>query len=85
MVLDIDDAGEFTATDEEVREALEEAADEVGESVERVKEGVEHILSSGTGAATNEGVAGTGMSENEDAESDPRLEAVELYKLRREI
>lgn len=85
MVLEVEGGGEFTASDEEVRQALEEAAEEVGETVERVEEGVEHMLSSGTGAATNEGVAGASVSENEDSESDPRLEAIELYKLRRQI
>ncbi len=85
MVLDIEGAGDFTASDDEVREALEEAAEEVGEPVDTVEEDVEYILSSGTGAATNEGVAGAGMADNENAESDPRLEAIELYKLRRQI
>jgi hypothetical protein len=85
MVLDVEGGAELTASDDEVREALEEAAEAVGESVENVKEGVEHILSSGTGAATNEAVAGTGVSENDEAETDPRLEAIELYKLRRQI
>ncbi len=85
MPLDVGDSDDFIASEDEIQQALEEAAEETGETVEAVAEGVEHIMTSGTGAATNEGVAGAGAVDNEDTESDPRLEAIELYKLRREI
>ena len=84
-MLDIEESEEFTASEEEIESALEEAAEETGETVEAVAEGVEHIMTSGTGVATNEGVAGAGAVDNDDTESDPRLEAIELYKLRRQI
>ncbi|MDY7082249.1 MAG: hypothetical protein SXQ77_07575 [Halobacteria archaeon] len=76
---------DFTASDEEIQEALEEAAEDLGKSVEEISEEVAYILDSGTGTANNEGVAGTGASANPDAEKDPRLEALEVYKLRQEI
>jgi hypothetical protein len=82
---DIDHGGELTASDDEVREAVEQAAEDLGESVADVAEAVAHILTSGTGASTNEGVGGAAVGDNSDAASDPRLEALELYRLRREL
>jgi len=82
---DIEGGGEFTATDDEVREALEETAEELGRPVEDVEEEVAYILDSGTGTATNEGVGGVAVGSNASAASDPRLEALEVYKLNEQL
>lgn len=78
---DISGGAAFTASDEEIAEALRDAAEELDESVETVETEVAYILDSGTGMATNEGVGGAAVDANATAESDPRLEAIELYKL----
>ncbi|MFB6142899.1 MAG: hypothetical protein ABEJ30_06105 [Halorientalis sp.] len=78
---DIDGGGEFTASDEAVQEALRETAEELGRPVEEVEEEVAYILDSGTGTATNEGVGGASVGSNDTAASDPRLEALEVYRL----
>ncbi|SEO27768.1 hypothetical protein SAMN05216388_1010117 [Halorientalis persicus] len=82
---EIGGGGEFTASDDEIERALEAASDELGEPVETIAEEVAYILDSGTGSATNEGVAGTSVGANATAASDPRLEALELYKLNNRI
>ncbi|MFB6083288.1 MAG: hypothetical protein ABEJ94_03470 [Halorientalis sp.] len=82
---DIDGGGEFTASDEEIERALEAASEELGEPVETIEAEVAYILDSGTGSATNEGVAGTSVGANATAASDPRLEALEIYKLNERI
>lgn len=82
---EIDHGGDFAASDEEVREAVEEAAEDLGETVEHIAEEVAHILTSGTGASTNEGVGGAAVGDNSTAADDPRLEALELYTLQREL
>lgn len=82
---EIEGGAEFTASDEEIRQALEESADELGMSVEELSEEVAYILDSGTGVSNNEGVGGAALTDNPDAQKDPRLEALELYKLRKEI
>jgi hypothetical protein len=78
---DIGGGGEFTASDAEIEQALEDASEELGEAVETIEEAVAYILDSGTGSATNEGVGGTSVGANATASSDPRLEALEIYKL----
>lgn len=82
---EIEGGAEFTASDEEIREALEEASEELGMSVEELSREVAYILDSGTGVSNNEGVGGVALSDNPSAQKDPRLEALELYKLRKEI
>lgn len=82
---DIEGGGDFTATDEEVREALEATAEELGRPVEDVEEEVAYILDSGTGTATNEGVGVVAVGSNSSAASDPRLEALEVYKLNEQL
>ncbi|WP_336002691.1 hypothetical protein [Halorientalis halophila] len=82
---DIGGGGEFTASDEEIQEALEDASEELGQPVDDIEREVAYILDSGTGSATNEGVAGTSVGANASAASDPRLEALELYKLNERI
>lgn len=82
---EIEHGGDFAASDEEVREAVEEAAEDLGESVERIAEEVAHILTSGTGASTNEGVGGAAVGDNSTAADDPRLEALGLYRLQNEL
>lgn len=82
---DIEGSGEFTASDEEVREATEEAAEELGKPVDTVEEEVAYILDSGTGTATNEGVGGASVGSNASAQSDPRLEALEIYRLNEQL
>ncbi|WP_424019708.1 hypothetical protein ACOZ4N_09625 [Halorientalis pallida] len=79
------EGAEFTASDDEIDEAIEEAADDLGMAPEKVEEEVAYILDSGTGRANNEGVAGAAASDNEDTNNDPRLEALEMYKLRQEL
>ena len=79
------DGADFTASDDEIRAAVEEAADDLGMSPEKVEDEVAYILDSGTGRANNEGVAGAAASDNADTNDDPRLEALEMYKLRQEL
>ncbi|MFB6082912.1 MAG: hypothetical protein ABEJ94_01540 [Halorientalis sp.] len=79
------DGAEFTASDEEIEQAIEAAAEDLGMSPERVAEEVAYILDSGTGRANNEGVAGAAASDNADTNDDPRLEALEMFKLRQEL
>ncbi|RXK48430.1 hypothetical protein [Halorientalis pallida] len=79
------EGAEFTASDDEIDDAIEEAADDLGMPPEKVEEEVAYILDSGTGRANNEGVAGAAASDNEDTNNDPRLEALEMYKLRQEL
>jgi hypothetical protein len=83
-----DRGAEFTASDEEVEERIEEVADEVGQGVETVRENVEHMLdASGDNVSTsfNESVSGASLDHDEVGEGDPRLEALELYRLRQRI
>ena len=79
------EGADFTASDDEIEQAIEAAADDLGMSPEKVEEEVAYILDSGTGRANNEGVAGAAASDNEDTNNDPRLEALEMYKLRQEL
>ncbi|WP_299263008.1 hypothetical protein [Halorientalis sp.] len=79
------EGAEFTADDERIQEAVDEAADDLGMTPEKVEEEVAYILDSGTGRANNEGVAGAAAADNEDTDNDPRLEALEMFKLRQEL
>ncbi|MDY6778975.1 MAG: hypothetical protein SV760_00175, partial [Halobacteria archaeon] len=78
----------FTASEDEVEEAISEVADELGQSEEKVRSGIEDILDSADSEVStsfNESVAGTSFENDEVGEDDPRLEALELYKLRQKI
>lgn len=79
------EGAEFAASDEEVEQAIEEAAEELNMDPEELSEEVAYILDSGTGRANNEGVAGGATAVNQDTADDPRLEALEVYKLRQEL
>jgi hypothetical protein len=79
------EGAEFTADDEEVQAAVEDAATELGMDPETVSEEVAYILDSGSGRVNNEGVAGAAAAVNQDTADDPRLEALEVFKLRQEL
>ncbi|MFC6960822.1 hypothetical protein [Halocatena marina] len=81
---------EFTATDEEVDQAIETAAEELGESPEEVRENVAYIMDStfeeeGVSTSFNEMVSGASLQDDTGSTGDPRLEALELYKLRQKL
>lgn len=81
---------EFTATDEEVEKAIEETAEELGEPTEEVRENVAYIMDStfeeeGVSTSFNEMVSGTSLEDDVSSTGDPRLEALEMYKLRQRI
>lgn len=77
--------GEFPASDEEIEAAVNEAAEELGIDPETLEAEVAHILDTGTGSVTNEAVGGPTAVDNPDAAADPRLEAIELYTLQRQL
>lgn len=79
------EGADFTAPDEEIEAAVEEAAEELNMDVEHVHEEVAYILDSGSGRVNNEGVAGSAAAANSATNDDPRLEALEVFKLRQEI
>jgi hypothetical protein len=83
-----DRGAEFTASDDEVEERVREVAEDVGQDPETVRENVEHMLdASGDNVSTsfNESVSGESFDHDEVGEGDPRLEALELYRLRQSI
>lgn len=84
---ELDRGAEFTASDEEVEEAIVDAAEELDESVKTVRENVEYIMDQGEGISTsfNESVSGASLDHDEVGTGDPRLEALEIYKLRKKI
>ncbi|SER09053.1 hypothetical protein [Natrinema salaciae] len=80
----------FTASDEDVREAIEDAAAELDRSVAEVRENVAYIMDStfdddGVSTSFNESVSGASLEHDEVGTGDPRLEALELYKLRQRL
>jgi len=79
------EGADFTADDEAVEAAVEDTAAELGMDPEDVSEEVAYILDSGSGRVNNEGVAGAAAAVNEDTANDPRLEALEVFKLRQEL
>lgn len=79
------EGADFTAPDEEIEAAVADAADELNMDPERIHEEVAYILDSGSGRVNNEGVAGAAASANTEIHDDPRLEALELFKLRQEL
>ena len=79
------EGADFTASDEEIAAAVEDAAADLGMDPETVSEEVAYILDSGSGRVNNEGVAGAAVGSNADTADDPRLEALEGFKLRQEL
>ncbi|RBI59180.1 hypothetical protein DMJ13_23705 [halophilic archaeon] len=80
----------FTASDEEVDEAIAEAADELDESEEEVRNNVAYIMDStfeeeGVSTSFNEMVSGAALEDDVGSTGDPRLEALELYRLRKKL
>lgn len=80
----------FTASEEEVEAAIEEAADELGQSFEEVRENVAYIVDStfeeeGVSTSFNEMVSGAGLEDDAESTGDPRLEALKMYKLRQRL
>jgi len=83
---------DFTASEEEVEERIQDVADDVGQSFEKVRENVESMLRAdddavegGVSTSFNESVSGESLNHDEVGEGDPRLEALELYRLRQRI
>lgn len=80
----------FTASDEEVDEAIAEAAAELDESEEEVRDNVAYIMDSsfeeeGVSTSFNEMVSGASLEDDTSSTGDPRLEALEMYKLRQRV
>lgn len=80
----------FTASDEEVDDAIAEAADELDESEETVRNNVAYIMDStfeeeGVSTSFNEMVSGAALDDDVGSTGDPRLEALELYTLRQKL
>ena len=74
----------------EVTDAIEDAADELGQSFETVRGNVAYIMDSpfeeeGVSTSFNESISGASLEHDEVGTGDPRLEALELYKLRQRI
>ncbi|WP_227353137.1 hypothetical protein [Haladaptatus salinisoli] len=81
---------EFTASEEEVDEAIADAAEELGQSEEEVRENVAYIIDSSFGeeeltTSFNEMVSGAGLNDDTESTGDPRLEALKMYKMRQRI
>ncbi|QLK27298.1 hypothetical protein HYG81_06775 [Natrinema zhouii] len=81
---------EFTASEDEVIDAIEDTADELGQSFETVRDNVAYIMDStfdeeGVSTSFNESISGASLEHDEVGTGDPRLEALELYKLRQRI
>lgn len=80
----------FTASDEEVDDAIAEAAAELDESEETVRNNVAYIMDStfeeeGVSTSFNEMVSGAALDDDVGSTGDPRLEALELYTLRQKL
>lgn len=80
----------FTASEEEVDEAIAAAADELDESEEEIRDNVAYIMDSsfeeeGVSTSFNEMVSGASLDEDTSSTGDPRLEALEMYKLRQRV
>ncbi|PCR91335.1 hypothetical protein [Natrinema ejinorense] len=80
----------FTASEEEVRDAIETAADELDQRFEDVRDNVAYIMDStfedeGVSTSFNESISGASLDHDAVGTGDPRLEALELYKLRQRL
>lgn len=87
---ELERGAEFTASEEEVVEAIEQAAEELDQDFEEVRENVAYIMDSsfeeeGVSTSFNESISGASLDHDETGTGDPRLEALELYKLRQRI
>lgn len=87
---ELERGAEFTASEEEVVEAIEDAAEELDQDFEEVRENVAYIMDSsfeeeGVSTSFNESISGASLDHDETGTGDPRLEALELYKLRQRI
>jgi len=81
---------EYSASDEEILEAMEEAAEETGLDLEEVHAKILNVLGLDEeeemqGSSLPEGLAGPAAADNPEAASDPRLEALDLYLVRQQI
>jgi hypothetical protein len=80
----------FTASDEEVDQAIADAADELDETEAEVRNNVAYIMDStfeeeGVSTSFNEMVSGAALEDDIGSTGDPRLEALEMYKLRQKL
>ena len=80
----------FTASDEEVDQAIAETADELNKTEEEVRNNVAYIMDStfeeeGVSTSFNEMVSGAALEDDIGSTGDPRLEALEMYKLRQKL
>lgn len=80
----------FTVSDEEVDEAIAETADELDQSEEEIRENVAYIMDStfedeGVSTSFNEAVSGAALDDDTESTGDPRLEALEVYRLRQKL
>lgn len=87
---ELDRGAAFTASEEEVIEAIEAAADELNQDFEEVRDNVAYIMDSsfeeeGVSTSFNESISGASLDHDETGTGDPRLEALELYKLRQKV
>ena len=80
---------EFTASEEEVDEAIAAAAEELGQSEREVRENVAYIIDASgeedMSTSFNEMVSGAGLNDDTESTGDPRLEALKMYKMRQRI
>lgn len=87
---ELDRGAEFTASEEEVVEAIEEVAEEFDKDFEEVRDNVAYIMDSsfddeGVSTSFNESVSGASLDVDETGTGDPRLEALEIYRLRQRV
>jgi hypothetical protein len=80
---------DYTATDQEVLEAMEEAAEETGQDLETIHSKILDVLGLNESkefqaSSLPEAIASPTAGANPDAE-DPRLEALDLYLIRQQI
>lgn len=80
----------FTATDEAVESAISAAAEELGVDEEEVRGNVAYIMDStfeedGVSTSFNEMISGASLDRDANSTGDPRLEALEIYKLRQKL
>lgn len=87
---ELERGAEFTASEEEVVEAMEEVAEEFDKEFEEVRDNVAYIMDSsfdddGPSTSFNESVSGAALDVDETGTGDPRLEALEIYRLRQRV
>lgn len=86
---ELDRGAQFTASEEEVVDAIEEVAEEFDKDFEEVRDNVAYIMDSsfddGPSTSFNESVSGAALDVDETGTGDPRLEALEIYRLRQRV